>query len=109
MDKRVKTIVSTAVIAITGAILPTLAALLVYGFSVNNFAISNYIFTFGILIAVAGGVWSILPFFMLKSKLRKTKMGEEVEVQEREGLRWEYILMVSGVIIIVVSYFTAIL
>jgi hypothetical protein len=56
MDKRVKTIVSTAVIAAIGAILPTLAALIVYGFPANSFAISNYIFSFGILTAVAGGV-----------------------------------------------------
>jgi uncharacterized membrane protein len=109
MDKRVKTMVSAAVITAAGTILPTLAALLVYGFSINCFAISNYIFTIGMFTAAAGGVWSILPFFRFKSKLRKTKIGEKVEVQTREGLRWEYILMVSGVIIIVISYFVAVL
>ena len=109
MDKRVKTIVNAAVVTAIGVILPTLAALLVYGFSVNNFVISNYIFTAGILASVAGGAWSILPFFMFKSKLRRTKRGEEVEVQKREGLMWEYILIVSGVLIIIVSYFIAVL
>ena len=109
MDKRVKTIVSAVVIALIGAIIPTMAALLVYGFSVNNFVISNYIFTFGILTAVSGGVWSILPFFLLKSKLRKAKRGEEVEVQKREGLIWEYILIAASVIIIAISYFIAVL
>lgn len=109
MDKRVKTIVTTAAITAAGTILPTLAALLVYGFSINSFAISNYIFVIGMLTAVAGGIWSILPFFRFKSKLRKTKFGEEVEAEKRGGLRWEYILMVSGVIIIVISYFVAVI
>jgi uncharacterized membrane protein len=109
MDKRVKTIVSTVAIVVIGAIFPTLAALLVYGFSANNFVISNYIFTFGIITAVLGGAWSILPFFMLKSKLRKAKRGEEVEVQKREGLRWEYILIAAGAAIIFISYFIAVL
>ncbi|MHB1393704.1 MAG: hypothetical protein ACYCYE_11650 [Clostridia bacterium] len=109
MDKRVKTIVSAAVITAAGIILPTLAALLVYGHSVNNFVISNYIFMAGILTSVAGGLWSILPFFMFKSKLRRTKRWEEVNVQKREGLMWEYILIVAGVLIAVVSYFIAVL
>ena len=108
MDKRVKTIVNTAAIVAAGVILPALAALVVYGFSVNSFVISNYMFSVGILTAVAGGGLSILPFFMLKSKLRKTKMGEEVEVKKREGLRWDYILMAAGVLIIIVSYFIAV-
>ncbi len=109
MDKRVKTIVSAAAITAAGTIIPALAALLVHGFSINTFAISNYVFTVGMFTAAAGGIWSILPFFRLKSKLRKTKIGEEVEVETREGLRWEYILMVSGAIIIVISYFIAVL
>ncbi len=109
MDKRVKTIVSTAAITAIGVILPTLAAFLVHGLSVNNFVISNYIFIFGILTSVAGGVWSILPFFMFKYKLKRAKRGEEVEAQKREGLMWEYILMVAGVLIIIVSYLIAVL
>ncbi len=109
MDKRVKTIVNAAAVTAAGIILPVLAALAVYGFSVNNFVMSNYIFMAGIATAVAGGVWSILPFFMLKSKLRKAKRWEEVDVQKREGLMWEYILIVSGVMIIIVSYLIAVL
>jgi uncharacterized membrane protein len=109
MDKRVKTIVSAAVITAPGVILPALAALLVYGHSVNNFVISNYIFMAGIFTSVAGGVWSILPFFMFKTKLRKTKRWEEVEVQKREGLMWEYMLIVAGVLIAIVSYCIAVL
>lgn len=109
MDRRVKTIISTAVIAAIGAILPTLAALLVYGFSVNNFVISNYIFIFGMLATISGGVWTILPFSIFKYKLRKAKSEEEVEVKKREGIRWEYILMTAGVIIIAISYFIAVL
>ena len=109
MDKRVKTIVNTAAVTAAGAMLPALAALVVYGSSVNSFAISNYVFSAGILTATAGGVWSILPFFMLKSKLRKTKMGEDVEVQKREGLLWEYILIAAGASIIIVSYFIAVI
>jgi hypothetical protein len=109
MDKRAKTIVSIALIAVIGAALPALAALLACGLSVNNFVISNYIFAIGILITATGGIWSILPFFMFKSKLRQAKRGEEVEVQIRKGLRWEYILMVSGVIIIGISYCIAVL
>jgi hypothetical protein len=109
MDKRVKTIVNAAVITAIGIILPALAALLVYGFSVNNFVISNYVFTVGILTAVAGGVWSIFPFFIFKSKLRKARRGEEIEVQKREGLMWEYILVAAGILIIISSYFIAVL
>ena len=109
MDKRVKTIVNAAAVTAVGVILPALAVLAVYGFSVNNFVMSNYIFMAGIATAVAGGVWSILPFFMFKSKLRKAKRWEEVDVQKREGPMWEYILIVSGVLIITVSYFIAVL
>lgn len=109
MDKRVKTIVNAAAITAIGLIVPTLAALLASGHSVNNFVISNYIFITGIFIAVAGGIWSILPFFMYKTKLRKTKMWEEVDVQKREGLRWEYILMGAGALIVIVSYVIAVL
>jgi len=109
MDKRVKTIVNTAAITAAGVILPALAALVVYGSSVNSFVISNYVFSVGILIAAAGGILNILPFFMLKSKLRKTKMGSDIEVNKREGLYWEYILMAAGVLIIIVSYFIAVI
>jgi hypothetical protein len=109
MDKRVKTIVNAAAITAIGSILPALAALIVYGSSVNSFVISNYIFSIGILTAVAGGVWSILPFFIFKSKLRKTKMGEEVEVKKREGLRWDFILAAAGALIVVISYLIAVL
>lgn len=109
MDKIVKTIVNIVAFTAVGAILPVLAALAAYGSSVNSFAISNYIFTVGILTAVAGGIWSVLPFFMFKSKLRKTKMGEEVEVEKKEGLRWDYILLTAGVLIVVISYFIAVL
>lgn len=109
MDKRVKTIVNAAAITAIGVILPTLAALLVYGHSVNNFVISNYIFSVGILTSVAGGIWSVLPFSVFKSKLRKAKRGEEVDVQKREGLMWGYILIVAGVLIVIVSYVIAVL
>lgn len=109
MDNRVKTIVYAAAITAIGAILPILAALLLYGHSVNNFIISDYLFRAGIIIAVAGGVWSILPFFLFKSKLRKTKRWEEVDVKKREGLMWEYILITAGLLIVIVSYCIAVL
>lgn len=109
MDKRVKTIIGTAAITAIGVIIPTLAALLAYGFSANNFVMSNYIFTSGMFITVVGGAWSIWPFFMFKSKLRKARIGEEVGVQKREGLRWEYMLMAAGVLIIVAAYLAAVL
>lgn len=109
MDKRVKTIVNTAAITAAGAILPVLAALLIYGSSVTNFIISDYMFRAGMITAFSGGIWSIVPFFIFKSKLRKTKRGEAVEVKKREGLRWDYILMAAGVLIVIVSYFIAVL
>lgn len=109
MDRRKKTLISLAAVVALGVILPGLAALIVYGFSLNSFALSNYIFTTGLFTAAAGGTAAVVPFFFIKAKLRRNPRVERIEVKKREGLLWEYILLAGGVIIIFISYLIAVI
>ncbi|MGE5631274.1 MAG: hypothetical protein ACM3TR_09290 [Caulobacteraceae bacterium] len=109
MDKRKNTIIALASVVAAGTVLPILAAFILYGFSVNYFKISNFIFTTGLFVSAIGGLAAVIPFSFLKAKLRKNPRVEKLEVKKREGLLWEYILLAGGVIIIVISYLAAVL
>lgn len=109
MNKRAKTLKSLAAVIALGILLPSLAAFIVYGFSINNVVLSNYIFVVGLLTAAVGGTWMVIPFFFIKAKLRRNPTVDKIEVKKREGLLWEYILFSGGVVIVVISYLIAVL
>jgi hypothetical protein len=109
MNKSGKTVISLAAVIALGLLLPSLTAFIVYGFSINNVVLSNYIFVVGLLTAAVGGIWMVVPFFFIKAKLRKNPTAEKIEIKKREGLLWEYVLFSGGVVIVVISYLIAVL
>ncbi len=68
---------------------------------------SNFVFTAGFLMAAAGAAGLVMPFSLLKVKLRRLKAGEELAVEKKEGLRWEYVFLADGAVLVLASYFIA--
>lgn len=88
-----------------GLIVPAVISFIING--ADSFYASNFVFASGLVVAAAGGAGLIVPFSILKSKIRNLRIGEELVVEKKDRLRWEYICLAAGAALILVSYIIA--
>lgn len=68
----------------------------------------NITFYIGLCIALAGGIKNVASFFNFKKRLKKTPLHEDVVAEKKEeAMRWDYIFLVSGLIIFGISFLMA--
>lgn len=88
-----------------GLFVPSVISFIINGAS--SFYASNFVFASGLFIAAAGGAGLVVPFSLLKAKIRRLKIGEELVVEKKDRLRWEYICLAAGAALILASFIIA--
>lgn len=110
MSKILKEVIYTAVLIIGVILIALLLVLVTNSFTIDNIALGNYTFIISFLFSLVGGAKIILSFEFFKKKLFKTPLDAELDEEEdnKDRIRWEYICVTAGAILIVISYYMVI-
>ncbi|MFZ5353004.1 MAG: hypothetical protein ACOZCL_09810 [Bacillota bacterium] len=98
-----------AVVVVAGLLIPALTTVVFggKGLNIDIVTFANHMFLFSFIPSTVGGLVILFRFFSFSRKVKKTHPDYEVEEDERIielDTRWDYALLISGIILTFFSY-----
>lgn len=108
MKKNVKSILVALTIIMASLLFSMIFSFIKGKFIIDKITLIDSLFWIGIIISFTGGVIIAASFAVLKGKLKRTPIKENVESNIKDKLPWGYIMFISGGVIFFISYYISI-
>lgn len=108
MGKKFKSIIIAVIIIAASLVFSLIFSLIKGKFTLDRMVFINLLFWIGIILSLIGGIIITFSFMSFKRKLKKKPIYEDVVLDEKKNLPWEYILFTSGAIIFFISYYISV-
>ncbi len=77
-------------------------------FNLDRILLGNWVFIVSFVFSIIGGIVILYRFVSFSRKVKKNRTDEEVEEDERiieTDVRWDYAILLAGVVLLMISYY----